>query len=147
MSPPVPKPGTIIRYVYRWSSDDEAGVDGSDRPHPSIVMAIAIAGYDQRTDVLCLAITHAPPYDPDDGLEIPPDVKAAAGLDAFRQWVVISESNVFAWPGPDLRSLPGIVPETYVYGTMPGPFLRTIALAFKARNRGRSISARQVTRT
>ena len=147
MTSPVPKPGSIIRYAYDWFADHEAGTDRSDRPHPTIVLAVAIVGYDRHTEVLCVAITHAPPYDPNDAIEIPDAVKGPAGLDADRQWVVISESNVFTWPGPDLRLRPGILPETYCYGTLPGSFLRTVALAYRARNRGSSTSPREVRRS
>ena len=143
MDPPLPEPGSIIRYRYGWFAEHEVGVD-PDRPHPAVVLALAVTGRDRRTEILCLAITHAPPYAPDDAIEIPPDVRRAAGLDAFPQWVVIAESNVFAWPGPDLRPVPGRSPETVFYGRMPLPFLRTIALAFRAKNRGSGVGGRQV---
>lgn len=147
MLPSPPRPGTVIRYAYNWFADHEAGLDSPDRPHPSVVMAVAVVGYDHHSEVLCLAITHAPPYHLNDAIEIPDDMKAPAGLDADRQWVVISESNVFTWPGPDLRPIPGILPETYVYGRMPGPFLRKVALAYKSRNRGSSVSGKEVRRS
>ena len=143
---PPPKPGTIIRYAYQWFADGEAGIEGAERPHPAVVLALAVRAQDGRADVLVLAITHAPPYSDDDALEIPAAVKAAAGLDADRQWVVIAESNVFAWPGPDLRVIPGRNPRTFVYGEMPPSFLRAIARAFRAKNRGGSTSAKEVQR-
>lgn len=141
-----PKPGTIIHYSYLWHADQEAGLQSPSRPHPAVVMALAIRTAASTTDVLVLPITHAPPYHPNDAIEIPEDVRRAAGLDAFPQWVVVSESNVFRWPGPDLRPLPGRDPQTYVYGVMPREFIRTIALAFKTRNRGSATSAKEVQR-
>ncbi|GEP04142.1 hypothetical protein [Methylobacterium oxalidis] len=108
-------------------------------------LALAVASADGATQVLVLPITHAPPYRPDDAIEIPADVRRASGLDDAPQWVVINESNVFAWPGPDLRAIPGRTPPTHIYGRLPGRFLLTVATAFRARNRG-STRAQEVRR-
>ena len=38
-------------------------------------------------------------------IELPQQTKTRLGLDDERSWVIVSEANDFAWPGPDLRFL------------------------------------------
>jgi hypothetical protein len=73
-----------------------------------------------------LPITHSAPADDEEAIEIPAAVKARLGLDGGRSWVVVDEANVFAWPGPDLRFLPGKGPESSVYGFLPPGFFRVV---------------------
>jgi hypothetical protein len=39
-------------------------------------------------------------------VEIPVRVKQRLGLDDDRSWIVLTESNRFVWPGPDMRAPP-----------------------------------------
>ena len=84
-----------------------------------------------------MPITHSPPTDGADAVEIPAVVKVRLGLDSARSWVVVSEANVFAWPGPDLRFLPGKGPESSVYGFLPPKFFRLIRDRFLAADSSR----------
>jgi hypothetical protein len=58
-------------------------------------------------------------------MEIPPKVKQHLGLDSERSWIVLDEFNEFAWPGFDLRPLPG-APGRYEYGFLPPALYRKI---------------------
>jgi hypothetical protein len=69
--------------------------------------------------VRVLPITHAPPSDPADAVEIPPATKLRLGLDAKRSWIVLTEANDFVWPGPDLRPAINGDPSTTAYGMLP----------------------------
>jgi hypothetical protein len=61
-----------------------------------------------RSIVSVLPITHTSPADPDEAIEIPAAVKSRLRLDGERSWIVLTEANRFAWPGPDLRAaIPG----------------------------------------
>jgi hypothetical protein len=51
--------------------------------------------------------------------------------------VVLTEANVFAWPGPDLLPLPGQGPGSVVHGRLPPRLLRTIRDRFVALYRTR----------
>lgn len=66
--------------------------------------------------VRVLPITHTPPKTIDEAVEIPPSVKERLRLDDERSWIVLTESNRFAWPGPDLRPLDT---GTGYYGPLP----------------------------
>lgn len=67
-------------------------------------------------------ITHTPPRDPLDSIEIPSALKAHLGLDEAPSWIVVTETNDFIWPGPDLRRIPGAVPPRYDFGMLPPRF-------------------------
>jgi hypothetical protein len=41
------------------------------------------------------------------------------GLDSQRSWVVLSESNLFDWPGPDLRRVGDRDNSSVAYGFLP----------------------------
>jgi len=57
--------------------------------------------------VLVAPVTHSPPDRPGDAVEIPANVRRQLGLDAERNWIVLTEINRFVWPGPDIRPAPG----------------------------------------
>ena len=80
-----------------------------------------------------LPITHAPPADPADAIEIAAMTKARLGLDEARSWIVLTESNRFAWPGPDLRAVDS---ETGYYGTLPPNLFAEVKRRFIAIARG-----------
>ena len=61
--------------------------------------------------VRVLPVTHTPPTDLADALEIPTLTKERLGLDSARSWVVLTEANDFIWPGPDLRASARQQPE------------------------------------
>lgn len=86
--------------------------------------------------VYALPIAHSPAAAAT-AVEIPAPVKARLGLDGEKSWVVVSEANVFAWPGPDLRLLPGKGPESSVYGFLPPAFFRVVRDRFLAADRAR----------
>lgn len=73
-----------------------------------------------------LPITHSPPADPADALEIPQPTKQRLGLDSDRSWVVLSEANDFIWPGPDLRPAVNGDPSSVVYGMLPPGFMKAL---------------------
>jgi hypothetical protein len=104
---PNPVPGLVIRYSYLWHAEHALGrEEGQKDRHCAIVAAIRLDP-EGGTRVLVLPITHSAPELPEYAIELPPRVKAHLRLDADRSWVVLSESNEFVWPGPDLRRASG----------------------------------------
>ena len=57
-------------------------------------------------------------------------MKTRLGLDWERSWIIISESNVFAWPGPDLRPATGHGAESIAIGMLPPTLFRIVRDAF-----------------
>ena len=82
------------------------------------------------TPELSKALASASMAKADDAIEIPAVVKTRLGLDSEQSWIVLNEANFFAWPGPDLRFLPGMGPETAAYGFLPPTFFRVVLERF-----------------
>jgi hypothetical protein len=94
-----------------------------------------------RPFVRVLPVTHAPPGDPADALELPAMTKQRLGLDAERSWVVLNEANDFLWPGPDLHFLPGQGPESAVIGRLPPGFMKVLRERLEKQRRQKLIMA------
>jgi hypothetical protein len=136
---PAPQPGLVIRYSYLWSNEAFSGQEEGLKDRPCAVV-VAFRDEDARTRVYALPITHSPPATREEAVEIPTLIKARLGLDGGRSWVVVTEANVFMWPGPDLRFSPGKGPESSAYGFLPPGFFRVVRDRFLAINRERRIS-------
>ena len=140
MSFPVPKPGLVIRYAYLWESEAREGREEGSKDRPcAIVLAILREG--DNPIVRVLPVTHSPPRDAADALEIPASTKERLGLDSQRSWVVLTEANDFIWPGPDLRPVPGSDPSTIAYGFLPPGFMRVLRERLQRRWKERRASA------
>jgi hypothetical protein len=83
-----------------------------------------------RSRVLVVPVTHAPPADRSSAIEIPLATKERLKLDGERSWIILTEYNVFRWPGPDLRLLPGDGPGSVAYGHLPPKLLRAMLDGF-----------------
>jgi hypothetical protein len=141
---PDPRPGLVIRYSYLGLREAEAGREEGVKDRPCAVV-IAIQDAAGRTEIHAAPITHSQPRADQDAIELPAAAKARLGLDAERSWIVVDEANIFGWPGPDLRFLPGKGPESAVYGFLPPAFFALVRERFLVGYRTRK--ARMVTRT
>ncbi len=121
MSLPTPVPGLVISYSYLWAREHNRGAEEGRKDRPSAIVAArqVIEGHEVVTVV---PVTHTPPTDPADAIEIPPALKAHLGLDDARSWIIVTETNDFLWPGPDLRPIPGSQPSRFSYGMLPPRF-------------------------
>lgn len=142
MNLPVPKPGLVIRYSFLWSHEKARGAaEGSkDRPCAIIVATRTLENGD--IDTIVAPITHAAPEDAATSIEIPAATCKSLGLDSGRHWLRLDELNRFAWPGFDLRPLPG-KPDRFDYGMLPPALfeqLRAGILKLQKDREGRVIS-------
>ncbi len=118
MSLPTPEPGLVIRYSYLWRSEHREGREEGLKDRPCAIVLTAQDG-DGHTQVLVVPVTHTPPATPAEALELPAVVKQHLGLDSERSWVVLNESNLFEWPGPDLRRIGDRDDGSVAYGFLP----------------------------
>lgn len=118
MSLPVPKPGLVIRYSFLWSRDAGEGAAEGAKDRPCAIVVAARRNPQGDIDTIVAPITHSPPDDPAASLEIPKATCRRLGLDGGRHWLRFDELNRFAWPGFDLRPIPGR-PGAYDYGMLP----------------------------
>jgi hypothetical protein len=147
MLPTEVRVGWIFRYSYLWDWQYREGREEGDKDRPCLVLAIVMTNEEGAPVVRVLPITHTPPTNSADAIEIPGVVKSRLGLDHERSWIVLTESNRFTWPGPDLR--PVDRPTGY-YGALPPRLFAEVKRRFVAIARGEvvaSMSHRSVSRT
>jgi len=78
--------------------------------------------------VRVLPVTHSPRSDPQDAVEIPAATKRRRlRLEDERAWIVLTESNRFVWPGPDVRAIEN---ESGYYGAMPPALFEEVMRRF-----------------
>ena len=124
MTIPQPAPGLVISYAYLWAEEFNAGRREATKDRPAAII-LTRAHLAPAELAYVVPITHVPPSPGQhDRIEIPAAIKRRLGLDESRSWVVISEFNVFVWPGPDLRPIVGTTGrETrWTYGFLPQSF-------------------------
>ena len=144
MDIPVPKPAQVIRYAYPWVDEQDAGHEEGTKDRPAaVVLTLQMASNQLRVAVV--PITHTPPANADDAIEIPQDIKRHLRLDDARSWIVLTETNLFTWPGPDLRPTGRRDTDTTLFGYLPTGFFRTVRDRLAANVRAKRI--RQVPRT
>ncbi|HMK88989.1 MAG TPA: plasmid maintenance toxin (PemK-like) [Methylocystis sp.] len=125
------KLGHVFNYAYLWDRERRAGRDEASKDRPCLVLALVVYQANGAAVVRVLPITHSPPLDAAETVEIPQRVKARLRLDDARSWIVLSESNVFTWPGPDLR--PTVTPTSDgYYGPLPPNLFNLVRERFVA---------------
>jgi hypothetical protein len=129
---PEPVPGLVIRYSYLWRREYERGQEEGVKDRPCAVVMV-VTGEQGEEIVTVVPVTHTPPTDSSLAVEIPYATKERLGLDADRSWVMLTEANRFAWPGPDLRMKePDGGPESVAYGLLPRALFKEITGKFAA---------------
>lgn len=131
MAFPAPHPGLVISYAYLWQEENRRGQEEGVKARPCAII-LRRQVLEDNTIVVVLPVTHTPPINAADALQLPDALKAHLGLDNDRSWIVLSELNEFLWPGPDMRSIPGDS-KRYDYGVLPPKFFRQLQEAFFAR--------------
>jgi len=127
--------GYIFRYSYLWHRQHIEGREEGEKDRPCLVLALVKIETDGSSVVRVLPTTHTPPSDPADAIEIPRSVKERLGLDGERSWIVLTESNWFVWPGPDLRPVDS---DTGYYGAIPPALFAQVRRRFVALARGQA---------
>jgi hypothetical protein len=115
---PRPEPGLVIHYEYLWRHESNQGEESGTKRRPCAII-IAVTGETGEVETVVAPITHSEPKAPAEGIEIPPRVKRHLGLDDQRSWVIVTDLNVFTWPGIDIYPVPKSPPGTYEYGPIP----------------------------
>jgi hypothetical protein len=130
MALPEPAVGLVISYSYLWREEAEAGHTEGRKNRPCAIVLSVRESEGQAPTVAVVPITHSRPKNPEAAVEIPLTVKRHLGLDDEPSWVILDEFNVFAWPGFDLRPVPGH-PNRFHYGFLPPKLFTTIISRFK----------------
>lgn len=144
MDIPSPLPGLVIRFAYLWAEEHDAGQEEGAKDRP-VAVVVGRKSVDGNLAAIVLPVTHTPPTKADDAIEIPAETKRRLGLDDQRSWIVLTETNTFAWPGPDIRPVPGKSPTTIAYGLLPPRFFATVRARLLAKQAAGAL--RHVRRT
>ena len=127
---PAPEPGLVVGYAYLWNREFREGQSEGRKDRPSVIVLALGRDEDGAIVVTVLPITHSSPTQANEAVEIPAPIKRHLGLDDQRSWVVVSEGNVFLWPGYDLRRVAR--KDRYDYGFLPPRFFNQVREAFVA---------------
>lgn len=135
MNLPSPRAGLVVNYEYLWWRELQDGLEIGEKPRPcAVVIAVRKGGrvvseVDDPYRVLILPITTQAPRAAQPHVGLSPSVKRGLGLDPGPSWVMLSEANLFTWPGVDLR----LVESTgrWEYGDLPSPLTLDIARRFR----------------
>jgi len=136
VSLPAPEPGLVVRYSYLWLREHRQGREEGAKDRPCAIV-LATRDHNNLTQVLVVPVTHTKPANLADALELPAAIKQHLGLDTEHSWVMLNESNLFQWPGPDLRRVGD--DGSVAYGFLPPRFFvelrrRFVALETDARS-------------
>ncbi len=121
---PKPEPGLVLSFAYLWRREAAQGQREGRKTRPCVIV-LAVEDKDGEKIVTVAPITHATPKETACAVEIPAKIKWHLGLDDERSWVRLDEVNQFAWPGFDLRPVPGSKTR-YDYGFLPPRFFEKI---------------------
>lgn len=111
---PSPQPGDVLRYAYLWAREAAAGQEEGLKDRPAVVVLAAMQSSGSLR-VIVAPVTHSAPEHDGEAVELPANIKRDLGLDRARSWIVTSEVNSFAWPGPDVR----LVGDDPYHGAIP----------------------------
>lgn len=136
MSFPAPRPGLVIRYSFLWSHEQGAGADEAAKDRPCAIVVAAPTSETGAIRTIVAPITHRPPDEPLDSIEIPASVCSRLGLDAGRHWLRLDELNRFVWPGFDLRPIPGRAGQ-FAYGMLPSGLFEQLRQGILSRQQAR----------
>lgn len=130
MTLPLPIVGLVINYGYLWLHEQDQGQVEARKSRPAAV----IVAVERQTGVfvMVLGITHTPPANPAEGLELPTSAKRRLGLDDSRSWIIVSQANAFTWPGDDLRPRDPRNPASIAYGRLPADVVLQLQRRFNA---------------
>ncbi len=140
----LPQSGEVISYSYLWHAEHENGQEEGlkDRPCAVVTCLLTQSG---DTRLIVLPITHTPPHQSANAVEIPANTKRRLGLDDARSWIVLDEANRFSWPGPDIRPFSTPTGRTISYGFLPPGLFSIVRDRFLALDA--AALTRHVTRT
>lgn len=114
---PAPERGLVIPYAYLWRHERGRGIEEGQKIRPAVIVLAVDGAEAGQPLVTVVPVTHTA-QSVEEGIELPPRVKQALGLDEERSWVVLTEYNQFTWPGFDLRPVTGTT-DQFAYGFLP----------------------------
>jgi hypothetical protein len=129
-----PRPGLVIRYSFLWNTEKGQGAAEGRKDRPCVIVVAVRRDSSGDITTIVAPVTHQPPRDPAASIEIPPPVCRSLGLDDGPHWIRLDELNSFAWPGFDLRPIPGKAGRCD-YGMLPPGLFQQLREGILARQK------------
>jgi len=102
---------------------------------------LALARAEGVVEVVVAPITSSAPARSADGVELPAETRRRLGLQEAPCWIMLTEVNRFAWPGPDLRPVETAAGLVWSHGLLPARLFERVRDAIAARARARTLRA------
>jgi hypothetical protein len=111
-----PTAGLVVRYDYLWKQEFlSQKIEGAKNRPCAVVVPMKVSA-EGTLRVILAAITHSPPHNSQDAIEIPAFAERAIGLDDLPSWIVVNEVNIVDWA--DAGFVPATV-DSWNYGFLP----------------------------
>jgi hypothetical protein len=133
----LPEPGEVLNYSYLWEDEFANGRDEGVKDRP-VAVVLVTQSKDGIHQVHVVPMTTKPPARDQLAIEVPDAVRRDLGLSGERSWIIITEWNRFAWPGYDIRPIPGREPAVS-YGYLPASLFIRVRNAIVAAGIGRVV--------
>jgi hypothetical protein len=130
----------VIRYAYLWATESDEGLEEGRKDRPCAVV-VALQMSNDATQVIVAPITSSSPKSKDCAILGPSRTRQRLGLHDADCWIVVTEVNRFAWPGPDLRPIEKDAGSAWTYGLLPADLFRQVRDSITARARGKRLRA------
>ncbi|TCZ54619.1 hypothetical protein EXY23_23220 [Roseicella aquatilis] len=130
----------MIRYAYLWTHEADVGAEEGRKDRPCAVV-LALTRAEGAVEVVVAPITSSAPARDADGVEVPAETRRRLGLQDAPCWVVLTEVNRFAWPGPDLRPVESVTGPVWSHGLLPARLFGRVRDTVVARARARTLRA------
>lgn len=131
-----PEIGLVIRHLYLWRNEHQAGQEEGRKARPCLIVHKRENDLGE-TEVFICPITHTAPSTPSQAIEIPQATKQRLKLDNDQSWIITSEVNRFTWKGPDVRETQAGQPS---YGYLPHRMSKAIIEQVRDNSRSRSLN-------
>ena len=130
----------MVRYAYLWTHEAAAGAEEGRKDRPCAVV-LALTRTEGAVEVVVAPITARAPERADEAVAVPAETRRRLGLQEAPCWVVLTEVNRFAWPGPDLRPVETATGPAWSHGLLPARLFARIRDEVVSRARARTLRA------
>ena len=135
-----PRIGHVIRYDFLWKQEQDSGLEHGLKERPCAVVLLSQLREDGSRLVAVCPITHRPPHNDRQAVEIPHEVARHLGFDDQRSWIRTNTVNTFTW---EQGRIPfGVTPTPdgkWEYGALPYALREHVLNQLRANSREHAI--------
>lgn len=123
----------VIRYSFLWQRESMKGQEEGRKDRPCVIV---VATKNDRVAVV--PITTKQPDLKTPALELPAQIGKQLGIGDRRSWIIADETNIFQWPGEDIRPA---TRDSWAFGQLPPNYTKDVVQGFQQqRQRMKAVS-------